>query len=172
MATRAYVEDELVERVQRSIPAGSGPTTASIDSFPFLGRLAVTGRIERLTVHQGPVEANGIRFAGVDVDLRGVRIDRGRLVRNRAVELDGIDRGTVRATIAFAELGRLAGEVLTGGVRIDDGVLVIGDVRIDLLGVPLVPCATRLRFEGASVVLTCTIQDPPAELLRAVPSLR
>lgn len=146
-----------------------GTTTASIDSFPFLGRLVVNGRVERVSVHQEDVKARGIRFTAIDVDLRGVHVDRGALVRHRRVELTGIDRGTVTATVGLGELLRLAGSAVTGGVRLDDGVLVIGDVRLDLAGSPLLPCVTSLRFEGTAVALTCRLHDPPIELM-PVPS--
>lgn len=117
-------------------------------------------------MHQEAVEANGIRFSTIDVVLRGVRVDRGRLLRAREVDVTGIDRGTVTAVVGLAEIGRLAGEVLDGGIRLEDGALVIGDVRVDLAGVPLLPCASQLRFQGTSIVLTCSLDDPPAELLR------
>lgn len=170
VVARGAAEDELTSRVHDAIPgAADGTTTASIDSLPFLGRLVVNGRVDRVTVHQEDVKARGIRFTAIDVDLRGVHIDRGALVRRRRVELTGIDRGTVTATIALGELLRLAGSAATGGVRLDHGVLVIGDVRLDLAGAPLLPCLTSLRFEGAAVALTCRLHDPPIELL-PVPS--
>lgn len=170
VAARRFAEDELTARVHAAL-SGEGTTEATIDSFPFLGRLLVTGEVERITLHQEHVVARGITFQAIDVDLRGVRIDRGRLVRERQVEITGIDRGTVSATVGLAELARLAGGALANGIRVEDGVLVLGDVRVELAGVPLLPCVSRLRFEGAAVVLTCTLHDPPAELLRAVPSL-
>lgn len=129
-----------------------------------------------MTVHQGAVEANGVRFSAIDVDLHGVRIDRGRLVRARQVDLTAIDRGTVTAVVGLGEIVRLAGRALTDGVRVEDGALIIGDVRIDLAGVPLLPCATRVRLEAAALVIACDLDDPPVELLRearrrvAVPS--
>lgn len=145
---------------------GEGATTATIDSFPFLARLLVSGEVQEIRVHQEAVEANGIRFSTIDVELHGVRVDRGRLLRSRQVDVTGIDRGTVTAVIGLAEIARLAGQALTGGIRLEDGALVIGDVRLDLAGAPLLPCASGLRFQGASVVVTCRLDDPPAELLR------
>ena len=165
VVARDVAEDELTARVARAVP-GEGPTTATIDSFPFLARLVVSGEVQHIRVHQEAVEANGIRFSTIDVDLRGVRVDRGRLLRSRQVDVTGIDRGTVTAVVGLGEIARLAGEALSGGIRLEDGTLVIGDVRIGLAGAPLLPCATGLRFQGASIVVTCTLDDPPAELLR------
>jgi hypothetical protein len=126
----------------------------------------VSGEVQQILVHQEGVEANGIRFSTIDVDLRGVRIDRGRLLRSRQVDVTGIDRGTVTAVVGLGEIARLAGQALSGGIRLEDGALVIGGVRIELAGAPLLPCASSLRFQGASVVVTCRLDDPPAELLR------
>jgi hypothetical protein len=166
VVARGVAEDELTSRVHHAIPGASeGTTTASIDSFPFLGRLVATGRVDGVTVHQEGVTARGIRFTAIDVDLEGVHIDRGALARHRRVELTGIDRGTVTATVGLGELLRLAGSAAAGGVRLDLGVLFIGDVRLDLAGAPLLPCVTSLRFEGAAVALTCRLHDPPVELL-------
>lgn len=172
VAARGIAGDELTSRVHAAVQrtdAGAGDTAASIDSFPFVGRLVATGEIARVTVHQDAVTARGITFTSVDVDLHGVRIDRGQLVRHRRVELTGIDRGSVTAVVPLGELLRLAGSAVTGGVRLDHGVLVVGEVRLDLAGAPLLPCVSRLRFEGAAVALTCTLHDPPVELL-PVPS--
>jgi hypothetical protein len=165
VAVRHFTEDQIAARVHAAIP-GSGDTAVTVDGFPFLGRLAVSGEVERVSLHQEAVESQRIRFSTIDVDLRGVRVDRGLLVRSRQVELTGIDRGTVTAVVGLSELARLARTALAGGIRLDHGVLVIGDVRVDLTGVPLLPCATRLQFEGASVALTCELDDPPAEMLR------
>lgn len=165
VVARGVAEDELVERVHAAVP-GSGPTTATIDSFPFLGRLAVAGEVRRIHVHQEDVEARGVRFSTIDVELRGVRIDRTRALWSQDVELTSIERGRVTAVVGLGELLRLAGAALIDGVRLEDGAIVIGDVRIELAGAPLLPCVGGVRVAGATVVLTCDLTEVPAEMLR------
>lgn len=165
VAARRFAERQLTSRVRDAI-GDAGPTDAEIHSVPFLGRLLVAGDVARVRVHQEDVAANGLTFSTVDVDLHGVRIDRSQLLRRRRVELTGIDSGTVTAVIGSTEVVRIAGRALLGDVHLDHGVLVVGGVRLDLAGAPLLPCATRVRVAGLSLVVTCTLREVPKELLR------
>ncbi len=165
VTTRRLAERQLTSRVHDAI-GDAGPTDAEIHSVPFLGRLLAAGDIARVRVHQEDVGANGLTFDSIDVDLRGVRIDRSQLLGHRRVELTGIDGGTVTAVIGSTEVLRIAGRALLGDVRLENGVLIIGGVRLDLAGSPLLPCATQVRLAGVSLVVTCTLHEVPKELLR------
>lgn len=163
VAARRYAEGEMVDRLEAAAPTATA-RTAEIDSFPFLGRLVALGDVERVAVRLENVEANGLLFSAIDADLRGVRLDRSRLLQGD-VELVGIDRGLVTAELGLAEVVRVAGAAFAGDVRLEDGVLVVGGVRLDLSGVPLLPCATRVGFAGTRVVVTCELDEVPDELL-------
>jgi hypothetical protein len=165
VATREAAEDQLVELVRARVD-GAGATTAEIDSLPFLGRLAVVGDVDHVTVHMDDVTAASLSWAAITVELDGVRIDRGRLVRDRKVAVTDLDRGTVTAVLGLSQVLRLASSAIRGDVRLEDGALVVGETRIDLAAVPLLPCASDLAFVGATVVLTCTFDEVPRELAR------
>ena len=164
VGARELAETELTSRVRERVPSASA-ITAEIDSLPFLGRLAASGEIRTASVHLEDVTASSLEFASITVDLDGVVLDRGRLLRQRDVVVEGIGRGRVTAVLGMSQVLRLAGAALAGDLRLEDGVLVIGDVRIDLGGVPLMPCASDLRFVGATIVLTCSFDDVPDELV-------
>ena len=164
VGARELAETELTSRVRARVPSAAS-TTAEIDSLPFLGLLALSGEIRTATIHIEDVTAASLRWASITVDLEDVALDRGRLLRDRDVVVEDVGRGRVTAILGMSQVLRLAGAALAGDVRLEDGVLVVGDVRIDLGDVPLMPCVSDLSFVGATVVLTCTFDEVPDELL-------
>src|SRR5437870_204039 len=76
---RAAVENQLEHRLEHDVP---GPSSASvtIDSFPFLGRLLVTGQLSTLHAEVSNIEAGPLRLSKVTVDLHDVHINREALL--------------------------------------------------------------------------------------------
>ncbi|HTJ76485.1 MAG TPA: LmeA family phospholipid-binding protein, partial [Acidimicrobiales bacterium] len=93
LAVRSAAEGQLRRRVAAAA-APAGATTARIDSFPFLGRLLVSGQVSRVEVSAADVTVEGLTFARVAVDLRDVTFDRNRLLSDRTVVLSSLNRGT------------------------------------------------------------------------------
>jgi hypothetical protein len=188
-AARHVAEDQIADVVHARV-AAAGPTSADISSFPFVGRLLAAGHVSRLTVRQQDVNAGPLRFAVITVDLHGVRVDRGRLLRRREVELTGIDQGTVTAELTQeAASGLLGARVLfargratanVAGIEVavkasvEKGALVLRadgsdrELRLPIPDVPLLPCVDRVELEAGRAVLACTVHDVPPELLRTV----
>ena len=188
LAAKRAAEQQLADVTHRAV-AAAGPTSAQIDSFPFLGRLVVAGRVARVRVRQVGVAAGPLRFGAVSVDLHGVSVDRDRLLRRREVELTGIDRGTVTAELTQEAVSAVLGVQVTfaggratarvGGVAVsvapssEDGALLLRPaagraLRLALPPVPLLPCVDRVAVGDGRAVLACTVHDVPPELLRAV----
>ena len=184
---RLVAESKLAERAREAGP-GADSGEASISSWPFVGRLLALGELSRVAIRAEGVHAGPLRLASVEVVATGVVLDRTALLSGD-VRLEGIRRGLVTMELDAASLtrtlrvpvtigdGRLRVDV--GGVavaaRIDlgrNGSLVLRAGRLPALTLPIVrtplnPCAaTRVAVEGASVLLSCELDELPAVLRR------
>jgi hypothetical protein len=185
VAARAVAETQLRDRV--AVEAGSaGPTTARIDSFPFLGRLLSAGDVSRIRVASADVTVEGLTLARVAVDLRGVRIDRDRLVSEQKVVLSDLESGTATAEVTAEQLSerlgvdvtleagrarvRVAGQSVTATASVSDNVLrlVVSGVNVPALRIPrlpLLPCVADAEILPGRIRLTCSVDEVPAELV-------
>jgi hypothetical protein len=193
VGARVAVEEELRRRVAAEVPAGSGPVDASVRSFPFLGRLLLSGRVGEVRASVAGVEAGGIRFLRAGVTLSRVRVDRDRLVRAREVVLEGVGEGIAFAEIGERELERLLGVpvsigrgratvtvegvAVTAEVRVDDGVVRARVAGLALPAVPIpqlpfLPCVGGAELGEGRLRVTCRVDEVPPELLARVPPVR
>jgi hypothetical protein len=183
---KAYATSQLRDRAEAAVQ-GATSSSASITSFPFLGRLLVAGSVQEVRVRVGPVPAGRVTFASVAVDLHDVRVDRNRLINQRKVRLTSIGSGTVTAELTAAEVSRLVGVPIsfepgrvTVGIRgvsvsapvsVADSSLVLGGgqvpLRLKVPHAPLFPCdATAAVARHGVVEVSCTVNSAPPELVR------
>jgi hypothetical protein len=183
---RQWAEAQLEARIRERDPAGRDPEVR-IESFPFLGRLLVSGEVTTMRASLADVEAGPVVFARVSVELRGVGLNRNLLVTQQEVELERLDAGTVEAELTASALsaalgvpvelaeGRatvtIAGRSLSADLAVEDGVVVVRasgqTLRLDVPEAPLLPCVSSAQVEEGRAVLRCTVDDIPPELLRA-----
>lgn len=168
---------------------GAGTTHADISSFPFIGRLLVSGSITRVRFSVDRLAAGALTFASVRADLHGVVIDRSELVHERRVRLIGVKRGTLSAELTDAEVSRALGVTVRfqsggavsvasrglqveGRVQVSNGALAISGGRLSALTLPiprasLMSCAARdVRVLDGRVRVSCTVDRLPTELAR------
>jgi hypothetical protein len=169
------------------IAAGpAGPTTARINSFPFLGRLLASGDVSRIRVAAADVAVEGLTFARVALDLHGVTLDRDLLLSEQKVVLSDLERGTATAEVTAAQLSerlgvdvtlepgrarvRVAGQTVTATASVTDNTLRLAvsgfsvpPLRIPRL--PLLPCVADAEILAGKVQLTCSVDQVPAELV-------
>ena len=185
----AVAAGRLRDRVQQRVP--SGTVRASISSFPFLGRLLLTGYISKVRVNVERPVAGPLTFSSVAADLRGVTVDKSQLLRDRQVRLTGIESGTVSGEISQEQVSRAVHadvQFHSGGkavvsfrglvrveatVRVSGGVLTLQAGRLPTLSLPipkapLLPCQTStVEVLEGRVRASCTIQRLPAEVAAA-----
>ncbi|MEA2827373.1 MAG: hypothetical protein QOG43_1812 [Actinomycetota bacterium] len=175
----------MAARVHAADQDFDGPVSAKISSFPFVGRLLVSGEISQVDVAVRDITVRGVTFASVGVRLRSVKIDRDPLVQDRRVVLTSIGRGTAVVEISGAEISRLLGvtvvleegnaRVLVAGTlvpvsaRVDGNTLVVNAAgitlpAIDIPKLPLVSCLTGTEILAGRVRLTCDVDRVPVEL--------
>jgi len=189
---RAAVANQLEKRLRKDVPSATS-ATVDIDSFPFLGRLAVSGRIAEIHASVTDVEAGPLRLARVTVDLHDVHLDRDALFRSRRAELTSIGQGTATADITQEELsdklhlpiqlrdgkiGVRAGPLQVGAkVTVQDNVIRVaaGPVSLPALRVPkapLLPCVANAEILDGRIRVSCTLDKVPDELIAIVKSTR
>ena len=187
LGAKSWAEGQIESRARAELPSETS-VSADIRAFPFLLPLLVAGRVSEATGHFENVRAGALNLASVDIELHGVRVNRGKLLNDRKVELTDIDEGTVSIDIAVAELARLlrvpvtasggelklsvAGVSGTAKVRVDDQrrlAFEVGGVTrsIDIPASRLVPCTDRVTVLAGRIRVSCTIRAVPPALLGA-----
>lgn len=181
---RVFAENKLEEKARAEV-RGAGSVDASISSFPFLGRLLVSNSVSTVEVRAERAELNDLLSGAVEVDLRGVRLERGALFSGK-VRLERIDAGTITIELDAAGLGRvlklpvtiagdevrltIAGRTLAARASMDAGALVLEVAGIRTLRVPvarsgLVNCtAATAEVAGDTIRLTCQVDEVPPAL--------
>jgi hypothetical protein len=112
---RSWAEAKLRERAAAYYPPATS-ASASIRSFPFLGRLAVQGLVPEVRLTMDDVRFETLLVRSLRLDLHTVEIDTGELVRGRVRVLD-VGQGRIDLRIDGASLGRAIG----ADVRLMDG---------------------------------------------------
>jgi hypothetical protein len=168
----AMGERELERRVAAEIHDAAS-VEADISTFPAVTRLALTGRVNRVSVEFTDVSRQGLTFAEASFSFDGVHVDRTALLR-RDPRVESIDRGT--ATLAIdagaisSALGRavsLAGEEVAA---VGSSILVGGGAVP--LPRDLLPCDPEVRVEGERVIASCTVNEIPRAFIDAVQARR
>ncbi|HEX2191601.1 MAG TPA: DUF2993 domain-containing protein [Acidimicrobiales bacterium] len=189
VAARRASESQLEQRILDDV-RGATAAEVRIDSLPFLGRLAISGEVSAVHATVDDVRVSRLRFSRINVDLHDVRVDRKRLIVDRQVDLQDVERGFATAEITQADLRAVLGNVpivlddgrigvTIGGVtasvsvNLEDNVLRLNAGRlpiptITLPRIPLLPCVTDAVAEVGRLRLSCTLASVPDELLREV----
>ncbi|MBW3578341.1 MAG: DUF2993 domain-containing protein [Actinobacteria bacterium] len=157
----ARIEAGVRERVRDA--AG---IDARLGDFPVVTRYLVTGKVDEVRVVLRDVVRQEVPFTRVRFDLDGVSLDRAALVRGE-VEVTDMDTGRVTAQIDTSDLGP-AGEQIPDRVDVAGRQLRLGEAVRVAIPDELVPCPPRAEVEPGQVVLTCTLDQVPSILVRAV----
>lgn len=189
MSVRGFVEAKATERAQLEAPPGS-VVTASVGGFPFVPPLLLGGKVSQVGVHLENVAAGAVTFATVDLELRGVELDRNRLITSRKVRILDIASGTIDVVLTQQALS----DALRVPVTIADGAVSVtvlqkafavtpsisADGKLTLTGAagrtltlaipkhPYVPCLGEITVLAGRLRLSCEITNVPAALVDAV----
>lgn len=179
-------ETELAAEVGRRVPGTSG-IEADISSFPFVGRLLLSGTVPKVVVTAQHSDSGPIGLSDVRVVVEDVEMDSEAARDGRAV-VRSIGSGSVQADLRVNEINpqlprgyqveiqqgkavvrgpgaSLAQFVTTPGgsiqLKVADRVLVdLPFPKTDLL-----PCAPAAAFVSGAVRLACSFDEVPPLLL-------
>ncbi len=182
VAAKRVAEGRIETRAGAEVP-GAGSVEAHIDSFPFLARLLVAGSAGDVDLRFQQVPTRAVRLSSVDLELRGVKVDRDALFSAEA-SVDSIEGGTMSAEIDAASLSRaLPVPVSIGGGEVRsragplpvsarpavgrDGALVLRfggmERTVSLPRSEVLACAaTRVAVVGDRLRLSCEVDEVPA----------
>ena len=183
---KGRAEAELADEVARRVPGTTG-VRAKISSFPFVGRLLVSGQVSEVVVTAQHVGSGPVALSDVRVQVEDVEMDTGQAMDGRAV-VRSIGRGSASAHLRQDQINaRLprgyqvqfqSGKAVISGPAASSAQLVTtpeGAVQLRLANrvlaeVPfpksdLVPCSPAAAFVSGSIRLTCSFDKVPPLLL-------
>ena len=165
------VEQRIEEDVREQTRGAIG-IDADLESFPFITRLLLTGRVARLEVGLAQVVRRRLTFSTLAFDIEDIQLDRSALSR-RDLEVRGIGRATVTATLDEEALSEAGAYVDLGAADVAPQVrgraLVVGTgaaARSLPLPTDLFPCEPAARLQEEAIVLSCVVDEVPSLLLR------
>ncbi|MGH8972558.1 MAG: LmeA family phospholipid-binding protein [Acidimicrobiia bacterium] len=135
---RAWAESNLARQAAAYYPPSTA-SSASIRSFPFLGRLLVAGEVSAVSLRMEGLPADVLTVRHLQFDLDDVKIDRGEMFAGRVRVLD-VGAGRVEALVDGTSLARALGL----DVRFADGEV---EVHREIRGVD-VSARGRVTLEG------------------------
>lgn len=177
IAARSWAESKLAEQAAAYYPP-SGRSSASIRSFPFLGRLALSGDVPAVVLRLEELSAHILTVRHLEFDLKDVKVDRSELAAGRVRVID-IGAGRIEALLDGASLARAVGL----DVRFTDGevevrrtvrnIEVSARGRVTLEGnlLKIVPTSVQGLGLPASA-FTITYEIPGVELLPCAAEVR
>lgn len=180
VAARVAVERVAEQELRDEERLQAGSVDASVDAFPFLGRLALAGETS-FSVRLDDVTEGGVTVDRIELDVDGLVFDRGEAL-DRRVRVDEVDR--VRASVVFEEqtISEAAGvavelepgrasvpgvpgsptaEVSVAGRSLRLGVPTLGAVTLELPSAGYLPCEPGVTVDQGRVELSCTTDALP-----------
>lgn len=107
VAARAWAESRLASSARAYYPPSAG-SDASIRSFPFVGRLLVTGSVPEVSLTLSGLQTDAVVVSRLTIELDRVEIDRGELSSGRVRVLD-IGEGRIEVRVDGPSLARALG---------------------------------------------------------------
>jgi hypothetical protein len=180
---RRYAESRVEQRINERQPGAA--STVHVASFPFVPRLALFGRVEKISARVHNVSLDRFNLDEVDLTVSGVRLNRNQLVHG-TVAVESIRTGTVRAVMSEQTVDQVLQlpvtfgdgtvELSAGGVTLSATVTVVDNqlrfgvagrqVSVTIPELPVLPCVAGVVVEPGRLVLSCTFHQVPAALLQ------
>src|SRR5438067_7916206 len=169
-AAKGWAESKLAERAAAYYPPGSG-SSASIHSFPFVGRLLVSGSVPRVDVNLDDLRVDPVLIRQLSIHVTDVKLNRSELFHGR-VHLDDVGSGKMVATIDGPSLARAAGLDLRftpgvvsvhekiqgvdvtakGKVAVKGNVVTVTPTSVEGLNVPASRFVVSYRIPGIEIL--------------------
>lgn len=179
-------ETALAEQVANRV-AGTSGVGVAISSFPFVGRLAVSGQVPKIVVKVQQSTAGEVPLTDIRVLVENVKLDTQAALDGRAV-VQSIGRGSVQADLREDEINRRlprgysvqlqAGKAVVSGPLGTKAELVStpsGSLSLRLAGASLLdlrfpttdllPCRPTATFVRGAARLACTFTEVPRVLI-------
>lgn len=189
VAIRHKAESEIEKRAR--IEAGAeASASASIKSFPFVGRLLASGTAGDISLTMHDVQGQSLKFTTVGITLANVKLDKSQMFKGKA-ELTHIDKGIITVGLSAADLsaqihypvtianGQVTVTVAGRQFSVRPTTTSEGSVRLEATGLPvaltvpipktrLISCPpSRVQVKDGVLQASCDITEIPPALLKA-----
>jgi len=180
VVVRDHVQSAVAARIERQAPGSHA--TVRISSFPFLGRLAVSGQVLDVDADVTGVTDGHVHFSHVVLHLADLMVSRHAIVKGK-LRATSLRSGSVTAEVTQASLRVETGQPVTIGdgtlgldghtvpatVKVSGGVVTVeadGAARLSLAvpSLAIVPCLSSARLVPGALELTCRFTGLPAAL--------
>lgn len=193
---KGYSEEEIAAAVEHRSGDRVGSASASISSFPYIGRLVGWGDIDHIDISMASLHVSQ-PIDEVKVHIDGLHMDRDALLGESHVEIKRVDHVSVTVFIAARRIQTLADQVglslsfEDGGIRLNgdrldvataNSLLTVSGGRLTTpLSVPIpagdpevLPCQPGVEVRKDGIRLSCATDRVPRILLDAIgsPTLR
>lgn len=186
LVLKGRAEDQLATEVATRVPGTTG-VKAKISSFPFVGRLLVSGKVSQVVVTVQHAGVGELGLSDIRVAVDDVEMDSRAARQGRAV-VRSIGKGSVQADLRQDQINpRLpkgvqvqleAGKAVVTGpasaaaqlVATPEGSIQLKAANRVVFDLPLpktdlLPCAPRVTYISGAARLTCTFDKVPPLLL-------
>ena len=188
VTARAYAESRLQSEINRR-SRGEVQVHANIDSFPFLGRIAVQQEVREVELTSPDIKSGPLIVENVRLVLDDVQIDRNALLKDQKVVVESVTTGRAEADITEESLSAALGtqvHIAAGKVTADVvGRTVTADlavrgneltVRIPGLLLPplvlpgsdLLPCLGDAQVGDGRIHFSCEVHGIPPAVVKLV----
>jgi hypothetical protein len=169
-AAKGWAERQLAERAAAYYPPGAG-SSASIHSFPFLGKLLLLGSVPKADVNLDDLNFDGVVVKQLSLKVSKVKLDRAELFSGRVRLLD-VGQGRIVATIDGPSLAKATGfdvrftpdqvevhqkiqgvdVVAKGKVTVKGNVVTITPTSVQGMNVPLSRFTVSYKIPGIEIL--------------------
>jgi hypothetical protein len=178
-AAKAWVESKVESAAKKELPPAVA-VDATIDSFPILERLAVTGKVKKFSFDMAGIASKPVAVSFLHLELHDIRFDRsslwshpkvtgvGFIDLSATVSEDAI-RTLTKADVRLFRTGatlKVGTNTVTARAELQkDGIhLTVApatEVVIPLPSLDIVPCSVRFHFVNGGVIFTCQTTKVP-----------
>lgn len=188
LGVRILVENQIASAVEAEDELQVDDVEVSIDSFPFLGKLALTGEVSSTTIDLVGLTDPNLEIERLSISADGIVFDRNDLAQGtvRVTSVDSVAAEmVVTQEAASAAVGvpvvfgqgtigvETAAGVVSTSVAVVDAVVTftapgVGELSIELPLQDYLPCPPSALAEPGRIVLSCTAEQLPQVLLDAI----
>lgn len=185
LVAQRWAGDRLAKRVDTELPGAKA--SATISSFPMVGRLVVDGTVRQVSVHITGATDGSLRFNDINMRIVDLRLSRQQLVEHQRFVVKGVRRVVVNADLSQASVAHavglplqlgdgtvgLAGVHVHAQLRVDGQrvIVTLGSLREVSFSVPdlsVLPCVGGASIHPGVLRLSCTTTTVPQTIVNAV----
>lgn len=159
VVAKVAVERISARELRNADGINASAVDTSVDSFPFLGRLLVSGETS-FSIGLDDVQDQGVRIDRIEFDVDGLVFDRDEALDQR-VRINSVDR--VQATVIIDEAS--ISEALGVAVEVEPGAVSAAGVTVSVTVVDRTVTASAAGLGSASFAV------PSSDWLPCAPSL-